>query len=156
MAKKLGKKKILKKTPKKSAKKKAKMTAAPKKPAKKMDNVVVWFEIPVTNIERAARFYSAVLGIKMEVMGIGDSQGAMFPYEMGVASGALIQSNENRPSTMGSMIYLNGGKDLSVPLSRVLSAGGKVIQEKLEIGENGFMAIFEDTEGNHVALHSMS
>ena len=52
------------------------------------------------------------------------------------------------------MVYLNGGEDLSVPLARVEAAGGTIIKNKTPIGENGFMAIFKDTEGNHVALHS--
>jgi len=52
------------------------------------------------------------------------------------------------------MVYLNGGEDLSVPLARVEAAGGTIIKSKTRIGENGFMAIFKDTEGNHVALHS--
>ncbi|MEO7162236.1 MAG: VOC family protein [Bdellovibrionia bacterium] len=155
--KKTAKKKTTKKSPLKSAKRKA--------PAKKKltnidhninHNVVVWFEIPVTNIHRAAKFYSTVFGIKLNVSEMGDAKGAMFPVTRGAASGALVQSNENKPSRDGTMIYLNGGKDLSKPLSLVEKAGGKVIQEKMEIGEYGFIAIFEDSEGNQVALQSMS
>ena len=55
----------------------------------------------------------------------------------------------------GALLYLNGGEDLSVPLNRVEGAGGKVLQEKTSIGGNGFMAIFGDTEGNRIALHSV-
>ena len=50
------------------------------------------------------------------------------------------------------MVYLNGGEDLSAPLARVEAAGGTIIKNKTRIGENGFMAVFKDTEGNHVAL----
>jgi predicted enzyme related to lactoylglutathione lyase len=116
----------------------------------------VWFEIPVNNLDRAVQFYSKVFGTKLEVMDMGESKGAMFPYSPGVAAGALIQSKENKPSKSGSMIYLNGGKDLSVPLNRVVPAGGKIVQSKLKIGDMGFMAVFEDSEGNDVALHSMN
>ena len=123
---------------------------------KKLDNFVVWFEIPVVDINRAMKFYSHVFGVKLEAGEMGDSKGAMFPFSPGAASGALIQSKENKPSPMGTMIYLSGGKDLSNPLKLVVPAGGKIIQEKLSIGDYGFMAIFEDTEGNHVALHSQS
>jgi predicted enzyme related to lactoylglutathione lyase len=52
-------------------------------------------------------------------------------------------------------IYLNGGDDLSVMLGRVEPAGGKVIFPKTLISEdNGFFAIFADTEGNAVGLWS--
>jgi len=50
---------------------------------------------------------------------------------------------------------LNGGEDLSIALSKVESAGGKILLPKTAIGPNGFMAHILDTEGNKVALHSM-
>lgn len=56
----------------------------------------------------------------------------------------------------GTTIYLEGGNDLSVPLSRVESAGGKVILPKTSIGNNGFIALFIDTEGNKVGFHSLA
>lgn len=120
-----------------------------------MQNFVVWFEIPVKNISRAIGFYSKVMDVELQPTEMGPNKLAMFPFEPGVASGALVESSENKPSSTGTMIYLNGGDDLSAPLSRVLSAGGKIIEQKTSIGEHGFMAMFEDTEGNHVALHSM-
>lgn len=120
-----------------------------------MQNFVVWFEIPVKNLNRAMKFYSKVMAVELKSMDMGAAKGAMFPFARNVASGALIESNENKPSNTGSMLYLNGGKDLSVPLKRVKSAGGKIVQKKISLGEHGFMAIFEDTEGNHVALHSV-
>ena len=119
-----------------------------------MENVVVWFELPVKKIDRAITFYSKVFGYKFETMEAGPNKMAMFPHEEGTVGGALVQSPESEPASVGTMLYLNGGKDLSKPLSKVKAAGGKIIQDKLEIGDHGFMAIFEDTEGNHVALHS--
>jgi hypothetical protein len=53
------------------------------------------------------------------------------------------------------LIYLNGGDDLGIPLSKVEAAGGKIIMPKTSIGNNGFMAHIADTEGNKIALHSM-
>lgn len=143
---------------KKVIKKKANPSSRKTKKASKnkLGNVVVWFEIPVLDIGRAVQFYSTVLGIHMEVSKMGNSKRAMFPFSPEIASGALIQSRENKPGTSGTMIYLDGGKDLSRPLSLVVKAGGKIVQKKVEIGEYGFMAIIEDTEGNHIALHSMS
>jgi len=56
----------------------------------------------------------------------------------------------------GTTVYLDGGNDLSIPLSRVESAGGTIILPKTNIGENrGFIALFIDTEGNKVGFHSI-
>ena len=121
-----------------------------------MNNTVVWFEIPVKDLQRAMNFYSKVMGIKMAPMEMGPLKMAFFPYEQGTnaVSGALVESKEYTPSTKGTLVYLNGGNDLSTQLKRVKGAGGKVVKEKMSIGEYGFMAVFEDTEGNRVALHS--
>ncbi len=60
-----------------------------------------------------------------------------------------------RPGPMGTIIYLNGGDDLSVPLARVAPAGGAVIVPKTTISpEIGCFAVFRDSEGNHVGLFS--
>ena len=75
--------------------------------------------------------------------------------ENGGVGGALMQSEGSNPSMDGTVVYLSGGDDLSTPLSKVEAAGGKIIMPKTSIGNNGFMAHFIDTEGNHVALHSM-
>ena len=120
-----------------------------------MENFVVWFDIPVKDMKRAMNFYSKVMGIKLESRDTGTVKMAFFPSERGAVSGALVESNERKPSRDGVVVYLNGGKDLSAPLKRVTAAGGKIVKEKTSIGEHGFFAVFEDTEGNHVALHSM-
>jgi len=121
-----------------------------------MKNLVVWFEIPVKDLKRAMGFYSKVLNVELTTMQDGSEKFAMFPFERDVASGALVEGTQRKPGSVGTMVYLNGGDDLSVPLKRVGSAGGKVVRDKTSIGANGFMAVFEDTEGNQVALHSMN
>ena len=80
----------------------------------------------------------------------------MLPSDMqnGVGGG-IVKGEGFEPSDKGTVVYLNGGDDLSTPLAKVEAAGGKVLMPKTSIGENGFMAHFLDTEGNHVALHSM-
>ena len=125
-----------------------------------MKNAINWFEIPVTNFERAKKFYSMVIGEQVIDHPMPDDtmKYAILPYEMGGASvgGALVQGEGFTPSAEGSTIYLNGGEDLKIPLSRVEMAGGTVLMDKTSIGENGFMAQFMDSEGNRVALHSMN
>ena len=125
-----------------------------------MKNAINWFEIPVNNYERAKKFYSAILDLEIMDHDMGDKKMkyGIFPYDMesrGVG-GAIVQMEEMKPSMDGSTVYLNGGNDLSVALSKVEASGGKIFMPKTEIGENGFIAQFTDTEGNRVALHSMS
>ena len=80
---------------------------------------------------------------------------AFFPADMqnGIG-GCIIEGDGYEPSINGSLVYLNGGEDLSLVLSKVESAGGSIILSKTLIGSNGFMAYFTDTEGNKIGLHS--
>lgn len=122
-----------------------------------MNNAINWFEIPVINFERAKIFYEAILNAQMEPMEAMGMKAAFFPADLqnGGIGGCLIEGPGYEPSNKGSLIYLNGGEDLSVSLGKVEAAGGKIIMPKTSIDPNGFMAHFEDTEGNKVALHSM-
>ena len=79
---------------------------------------------------------------------------AQLPSEEGVG-GAVVQGEGYAPRAEGTLVYLNGGDDLSAVLGRVEAAGGQVVMPKTSIGENGFAAFFQDTEGNRVGLHSM-
>ncbi len=119
-----------------------------------MRDVLNWFEIPVTDIERAARFYGAIFGITLEIYRGPDFASAMFPHDGGVGGG-LVAGDGYTPHTQGSLVYLNANPDLNVVLARVKAAGGQVIKSKTDIGENGYFALILDSEGNRVALHSM-
>ena len=122
-----------------------------------MANALNWFEIPVTDLGRAKAFYEKVLDTELiDAEDESEMEMAMFPASDGVGGG-LVKSEEWEyvPSRNASIIYLNGGDDLSVPLGKVKAAGGEVIQDKMGIGENGFIALFVDSEGNRVGFHSM-
>ncbi len=119
-----------------------------------MENTVVWFDIPVTNLQRAMEFYHRVLGVSLQKLEQAPVPTAFFPFGPGIASGALIESHAVKPSKQGATVYLNGGKDLAVSLAKVETAGGKVLQQKTAIGPHGFIAYFEDSEGNRVGIHS--
>ena len=119
-------------------------------------HTISWFEIPATNIERAAKFYSAILGVKIDIMKWEGYQMGMFPGGKGIIHGALVQGEHYVPSDKGTVVYLNGGNDLNNALKKVEPAGGKVCRPKFSIGEHGYIAFFTDTEGNRVALHSMN
>lgn len=122
-----------------------------------MRNALNWFELPTTDIERAAKFYGQIFDAELQIdeMYPGFKM-AVLPYEpqQGGVGGAIVQGEGYAPSTTGVTLYLNGGDDLSVVLDRVEAAGGKKMTDKTDIGENGFMAFFMDTEGNKVGLHS--
>ncbi len=115
-----------------------------------------WFEIPVTDFGRAKAFYEAVLDRPIESLDMGPTTMGFLSADPNGLGGALVQGDGNSPSGHGSLIYLNVGEDLSPALARVEAAGGKVLMQKTEIGNDfGYYALFEDTEGNKVGFHSM-
>jgi predicted enzyme related to lactoylglutathione lyase len=119
-------------------------------------NILNWFEISVTDITRARKFYETIFSIKMEEVEMMGMKMAYFPFEMnGKLSGGLVESPMHKPSTDGVKIYFNGNPDLDIALSKVEAAGGKITMPKGKISDEiGYMAFFTDTEGNGVALHS--
>ena len=119
-------------------------------------NALNWFEIPATDIQRAAKFYEAIFDIKMFQMEMMGMKMAMFPTnaQSGKSGGGLCQSEMHVPSKTGSFIYLNANPDLQLVIDRIEENGGKIVMPKTSIGENGFMGFFEDCEGNVVGLHS--
>jgi uncharacterized protein len=121
-------------------------------------NVVGWFEIPVTDMARAIEFYEEVFQYKLELHEWGPMQMAWFPmFPTGMGSGGTLVKHPNAiPSTTGVLIYFTAfSGDVSIELARVESAGGKVVMPRTLINEDiGYMAMFLDTEGNTIALHS--
>ena len=123
------------------------------------NNIVGWFEIPVSDMERAIKFYENVLHVKLDRNQMGSLDMAWFPYDPeGYGSGGSLvyYPDSYNPSADGVLVYLTAHSgDLSTELSRVEEAGGKVIQDKTQISEeHGYMAVVLDTEGNRIALHS--
>jgi hypothetical protein len=119
--------------------------------------MISWFEIPVADLDRARKFYEAIFGSTLHERNLANQlRMAVFPVESGAVGGALCQHpGFYRPSHDGTLVYLNGDPDLQLVLSRVAPAGGKVIVPKTQISpEHGYMAVFEDSEGNRIALHS--
>ncbi|HAY33156.1 MAG TPA: VOC family protein [Ignavibacteria bacterium] len=121
-----------------------------------MKNAINWFAVPAADIKRAVNFYNSIFGFEMKISDMGGQELAFFPIEdqEGVG-GHLFQSNNTKPTTDGPLLYLNGGDDLQKILDKVESSGGKISTPKTQITpEIGYMAIFIDTEGNKMALHS--
>lgn len=126
-------------------------------------NPVGWFEIYVSDMARAKKFYETVFNIQMqplpnpECMG-SDFEMLKFPSDTDCQSpgcgGALCRMEGFRPSAGGTLIYFHCD-DCSVEAARVAAAGGQVFKEKFSIAPHGFIALILDTEGNMIGLHSM-
>ena len=122
-------------------------------------SAIFWFEIPVTDIERAQKFYSTVLDAEIPIMDMVAQMGSMLGAlpDNGGVGGMLVQNSQHgyEPSKTGTLVYLAlGDSDLNVALGKVEAAGGKIVMPKMAMGEYGFSAWIEDTEGNKVGLHS--
>ena len=119
-------------------------------------NALNWFEIPVTDFERARDFYSKIFDFEMPTQQMGEHMMGFMPFEMGKGvGGAIIKGEGYMPSRDGAIVYLNGGDDLSVVLDRIQLAGGSVQMGKTLINDDiGYFALFVDSEGNRLALHS--
>jgi uncharacterized protein len=119
-------------------------------------NPVNWFEIPVTDLERARTFYEKVFDKKLTPEDMEEYKIAFFPMEQGApgAAGMLVKGKTYVPSHAGTVIYFSV-EDIEEALRRVQANGGKTVLPKKSIGQYGFIAHFEDTEGNRLALHSM-
>lgn len=119
-------------------------------------NALNWFEIPVSDFERAKNFYSAIFAYDMPTTTMGQKQLGFFPMERGLVGGAIVKAPGYTPSETGTLVYLNCGEDLTPYLNRIEAAGGKVLSGKTIISsEIGYWSLFSDTEGNRVALHSI-
>ncbi len=125
-----------------------------------MQNAISWFEIPTTDINRAQQFYETIFGITLVPMDMPNIKMRMFPLDdmMTQVGGALVDSGgfHKASATDGPLIYLNANPDVQHVLDKVVAAGGSIMVPKTEISPDyGFMAVFMDTEGNRVALHSV-
>jgi predicted enzyme related to lactoylglutathione lyase len=117
---------------------------------------VVWFDIPVRDIDRALRFYSAVLGTQLKKDQAGPGAAiAELPHAQGSIGGCLVQNMDARPSESGPLLYLNTLGRLDEALNAVEKHGGRVLSGTQSIAPFGFRAIVLDCEGNRIALHSM-
>jgi len=121
-----------------------------------MKNTICWTDIPVADLNRAITFYSAVLGAPVARQQ-ADSGGeyALLPWSEGVVSGCLFTAPDNAPSSNGPLAYLSVEGRLDGAIAAASAQGGRVVQEKHQIGPLGYRAVVIDSEGNRVALHSM-
>lgn len=118
-----------------------------------MQHPVVYFEIPVTDLERAITFYQAVFGCEFDRVEIDGNEMANFtlPGDAPGITGALAKGESYAPGLQGARLYF-ATPSIEATLRKVGLAGGRVLYPKTSIGELGWVAEFEDSEGNCIAL----
>jgi predicted enzyme related to lactoylglutathione lyase len=119
----------------------------------KKSNPVVYFEIPVTDLDRAVKFYKAVFNFKFSKENIDNNDMALFPFDEDSSgiSGALVKGEIYKPTKDGVVIYFKV-ENIDETLEQATSNGGQMLYTKTDNGI-GLVAEFEDTEGNRVALY---
>jgi len=121
------------------------------------NHTVCWVDVPVVDLDRAIRFYSAVLGaeVRKESAGPGVEFGLLPHFDDNVA-GCLAAMPDGRPSEHGPLVYFNVNGRLDDALRAARDAGARIVREKHPIGPHGYRAVLIDSEGNRIALHSQT
>jgi predicted enzyme related to lactoylglutathione lyase len=136
------------------------LSAAPCHPLfmDKAIKTINWFEIPALDLDRASAFYEQILNLKLIRHDMGGAALAVFPYDREHATGGtLMVAPGMKPSTEGSIVYLNAGASLDETLARIAGAGGAITTPRTPVGPGmGFFALIHDTEGNRVGLHAFA
>ena len=122
-----------------------------------MSNTFVWVDIPVADLDRAIAFYGAVVGQPVDKIGGPGFNFGLFKHEGNQVGGCLVeQEGHAQPSLNGPLVYLDASGRLDAAVAAAEQGGGRVLKAKHSIAPNGFRAVIADSEGNRVALHSMT
>lgn len=118
-------------------------------------NPVGWFDIHVSNLDRAKKFYETVFSIQLTDLPIEWGKQSLFPFDPNSPniSGALVEKPDITPGRNNTVVYFET-EDCIKEEGKIEEAGGKIVQPKVSIGDFGFVSIFIDTEGNTIGLHS--
>lgn len=116
-------------------------------------NRAVWFDVPVADLDRAVKFYSAVLGIAVHKESFQNFTFAVLDHHDG-NGGCLVIKPDEIASNGGILVYFNVNGRIRDAVTKVEQSGGSVIQPAHSIGPHGFRAVVKDSEGNRIALHS--
>ncbi|WP_448547264.1 VOC family protein [Thalassotalea fusca] len=121
-----------------------------------MDNQVVWVDVPVVDLDRAIKFYSAILGEAVTKEQFGDCAFGLLPHAQTNVAGCLAVMEDRKPSANGPLVYFNANGRIDDAVNAAKSFNVEIIEERLEMGEHGVRAVLFDSEGNKIALHSNS
>lgn len=116
-----------------------------------MSKLISWVEVPAADIDRAVKFYNAILQLSMTVLDFGKEKMACFPND----EGAISYAEGFTPSENGVLVSFNAGSDIDNLLKRVVDNGGEIVipKTKIEAEGRGFFATFIDSEGNRLGLY---
>lgn len=109
-----------------------------------------WFEIPVTNLDKARTFYGAVLQTDIPVTEGGPNPIAIFPAEDEMASGHLYEGKPAGAGT-GITVHLAIADPLEDAMKRVTENGGQVVSPIATIPAGRFVYCL-DPDGNSFGL----
>lgn len=120
-----------------------------------MNNPVSWFDIYVQDMARARTFYEKTLAVELTKMPVEEAEMWGFPMNDQVygAGGALVKMDEMAPGVGGTLVYLTC-EECGAAAERAAANGGRLVKEKFSIGQEGFVALVMDSEGNMIGLHS--
>ena len=121
-------------------------------------DAITWFEIPVRNLERAQRFYEALLDKTLRREDMGPSTMAVFPSAEGGSTGCLhAGATAAEPQAQGTLVYLDANPSLDAALQRAAELGGHVSTPRTALPPGmGFFAHIVEVEGNRVGLHALA
>ena len=117
-----------------------------------LHNRAVWMDIPVADLDRAGRFYGAVLGIAIHPVEMQGFKFSVLDHDQG--NGGCLVQKPGDVTQAGILVYFNTDGRIRDAVSKVAAHGGKVLEDVHSIGEHGFRAVVLDSEGNRIALHS--
>lgn len=119
-----------------------------------MNKIFSWVEIPVLDIERAAKFYGQLLQREVTITDMPPRRMATLYFEPNEVGGSLLQAPGVAPSNQGVQVYLNAGRgaELEKMVERVRALGAEIVLPITPMGEDGRFASFKDTEGNILSL----
>ncbi len=123
-------------------------------------NPVVHFEMPYEDSERLVKFYTKVFGWQMQKLGedmgeyvlaatteIDENKMVKRP---GAINGGFFPKKPDWPDQYPSVVI--AVDDIKQAMKKVVGAGGKVLDEPMEIPGIGQYVSFTDTEGNRVGM----
>ena len=123
----------------------------------KTKNALNWFEIHMDDFDRGRKFYETILNTQLKDATMEGGRMGLFPYDEDEGIGGSITKMDGcAPGGSGVTVYLNVEGDIDGVISRIPTAGGNILRGKTPIPPHGFIAVFQDTEGNSVGLHSMT
>jgi predicted enzyme related to lactoylglutathione lyase len=125
-----------------------------------------WFEVPASDVARAATFYRQTFGFAArpagELSGVSQARdealdGVLLLNARGRVVGAVVprppDSTVPEPEARGCTVYLPV-RDIAAAVAAVVQAGGAEVSPPRRLAALGSIALVRDTEGNLIGLQS--